>query len=145
MSAPIDILVVEDNEGDVHLTREALKRAKVSNRVHVVTDGVEAMEFLRREGAFPDVPRPDLVLLDLNLPNMDGREVLEEMKKDPNLRTIPVVVVTSSAAEQDVVRTYSLNANAYVTKPVDLQQFLHVIGAVGEFWLQIVKLPPKDA
>ena len=91
------------------------------------------------------MPRPDLVLLDLNLPNMDGREVLEEMKKDGDLRTIPVVVVTSSAAEQDVVRTYSLSANAYVTKPVDLHQFLHVIGAVGEFWLQIVKLPPKDA
>jgi two-component system, chemotaxis family, response regulator Rcp1 len=145
MSGPIDILVVEDNEGDVHLMREALKRAKVSNRVHVASDGVEAMEFLRRRGAFAGVPRPDLVLLDLNLPNMDGREVLEEMKKDGDLRTIPVVVVTSSAAEQDVVRTYSLSANAYVTKPVDLHQFLHVIGAVGEFWLQIVKLPPKDA
>jgi chemotaxis family two-component system response regulator Rcp1 len=145
MSGPIDILVVEDNEGDVHLMREALKRAKVSNRVHVASDGVEAMEFLRRQGAFAEAPRPDLVLLDLNLPNMDGREVLDEMKKDATLRTIPVVVVTSSAAEQDVVRTYSLNANAYVTKPVDLHQFLHVIGAVGEFWLQIVKLPPKDA
>jgi CheY-like chemotaxis protein len=103
------------------------------------------MEFLRRQGASANAPRPDLVLLDLNLPNMDGREVLDEMKKDPNLRTIPVVVVTSSAAEQDVVRTYALNANAYVTKPVDLHQFLHVIGAVGDFWLQIVKLPPKDA
>ncbi len=145
MSGPIDILVVEDNEGDVHLMREALKRAKVSNRVHVASDGVEAMEFLRRQGPFSKAPRPDLVLLDLNLPNMDGREVLDEMKKDEILRTIPVVVVTSSAAEQDVVRTYSLNANAYVTKPVDLHQFLHVIGAVGEFWLQIVKLPPKDA
>jgi chemotaxis family two-component system response regulator Rcp1 len=145
MSGPIDILVVEDNEGDVHLMREALKRAKVSNTVHVASDGVEAMEFLRRQGPFSKAPRPDLVLLDLNLPNMDGREVLDEMKKDEILRTIPVVVVTSSAAEQDVVRTYSLNANAYVTKPVDLHQFLHVIGAVGEFWLQIVKLPPKDA
>jgi two-component system, chemotaxis family, response regulator Rcp1 len=145
MSSPIDILVVEDNEGDVHLTREALKRAKVSNRVHVVTDGTEAMDFLRRKGEFTDAPRPDLVLLDLNLPNMDGREVLHEMKQDADLRTIPVVVVTSSAAEQDVVRTYALSANAYVTKPVDLHQFLHVIGAVGEFWLQIVKLPPKGA
>jgi chemotaxis family two-component system response regulator Rcp1 len=143
MTSPIEILLVEDNEGDVHLTREALKQAKVSNRVHVTNDGVEAMEFLRRRGSFVDAPRPDLVLLDLNLPNMDGREVLDEMKKDPELRLIPVIVVTSSAAEQDVVRTYALNANAYVTKPVDLRQFLHVIGAVGEFWLQIVKLPPK--
>jgi chemotaxis family two-component system response regulator Rcp1 len=145
MSAPIDILLVEDNEGDVHLTREALKLAKVSNRVHHVSDGAEALEFLRHQGAFADAPRPDLVLLDLNLPNVDGREVLDEMKKDESLRTIPVVVVTSSAAEQDIVRTYSLNANAYVTKPVDLHQFLHVIGAVGDFWLQIVKLPPKSA
>jgi two-component system, chemotaxis family, response regulator Rcp1 len=145
MTAPIEILVVEDNEGDVHLTREALKQAKVSNRVHVASDGVEAMDFLRRKGAFPNAPRPDLVLLDLNLPNMDGREVLEAMKKDPQLRSIPVVIVTSSAAEQDVVQTYSLNANAYVTKPVDLHQFLHVIGAVSDFWLQIVRLPPKEA
>jgi two-component system, chemotaxis family, response regulator Rcp1 len=145
MSSPIDILLVEDNEGDVHLTREALKKAKVSNRVYVANDGVEAMDFLRRQGAFPNAPRPDLVLLDLNLPNMDGREVLDEMKKDAHLRTIPVIVVTSSAAEQDVVRTYALNANAYVTKPVDLHQFLHVIGAVSDFWLQIVKLPPKEA
>lgn len=144
MTAPIDILLVEDNEGDVHLTQEALKKAKVRNRVHTTTDGVEAMQFLRREKPFTDAPRPDLVLLDLNLPNMDGREVLEAMKSDPSLRTIPVVVVTSSAAEQDIVRTYALNANCYVTKPVDLQQFLHVIGTVGDFWLQIVKLPPKD-
>jgi CheY-like chemotaxis protein len=144
VTVPIDILLVEDNEGDVHLTREALKRAKVSNRVHVAADGVEAMDFLMRRPPFGDAPRPDLVLLDLNLPNMDGREVLEAMKSDPSLRTIPVVVVTSSAAEQDVVRTYALNANAYVTKPVDLHQFLHVIGAVGDFWLQIVRLPQKD-
>jgi chemotaxis family two-component system response regulator Rcp1 len=144
VTAPIDILLVEDNEGDVHLTREALKKAKVRNRVHTTTDGVEAMQFLRRENPFADAPRPDLVLLDLNLPNMDGREVLEAMKSDPSLRSIPVVVVTSSAAEQDIVRSYALNANCYVTKPVDLQQFLHVIGTVGDFWLQIVKLPPKD-
>ena len=140
----IDILLVEDNEGDAHLTQQALKRAKVRNRVHVVNDGVEALQFLRREPGFEKAPRPDLVLLDLNLPNMDGREVLETMKGDAALRTIPVVVVTSSAAEQDIVRTYALNANAYVTKPVDLQQFLHVIGSVGDFWLEIVKLPPKD-
>ena len=144
MTQPIDILLVEDNEGDVHLTLEALKLAKVSNRVHVTSDGAEALVFLRQEEPFRDAPRPDLVLLDLNLPNIDGREVLDEMKKDPQLRTIPVVVVTSSAAEQDIVRTYSLNANAYVTKPVDLNQFLHVVSAIGEFWLQIVRLPPKE-
>jgi chemotaxis family two-component system response regulator Rcp1 len=120
VTAPIDILLVEDNEGDVHLTQEALKKAKVRNRVHTTTDGVEAMQFLRRE-------------------------VLEAMKSDPSLRFIPVVVVTSSAAEQDIVKTYALNANCYVTKPVDLQQFLHVIGTLGDFWLEIVKLPPKDA
>jgi chemotaxis family two-component system response regulator Rcp1 len=145
MNRSIDILLVEDNEGDVHLTREALKRAKVRNQVHTTSDGVEAMQFLRREGEFKDAPRPDLVLLDLNLPNMDGREVLAAMKSDASLRTIPIVVVTSSAAEQDIVKTYDLNANAYVTKPVDLQQFLHVIGALGDFWLEIVKLPPKSA
>ena len=144
MSGSIDILLVEDNEGDAHLTQEALKKAKVRNRVHVTSDGVEAMAFLKREGEFASAPRPDLVLLDLNLPNMDGREVLEAMKADANLRTIPVVVVTSSAAEQDIVRSYALNANCYVTKPVDLQQFFHVIGSVGDFWLDIVKLPPKD-
>jgi CheY-like chemotaxis protein len=145
LSAPIDILLVEDNEGDVHLTQEALKKAKVRNRVHTTSDGVEAMQFLRRQAPYADAPRPDLVLLDLNLPNMDGREVLEEMKADASLRSIPVVVVTSSAAERDIVQSYSLNANCYVTKPVDLQQFLHVIGSVSDFWLQIVKLPPKDA
>jgi chemotaxis family two-component system response regulator Rcp1 len=145
VNSSIDILLVEDNEGDVHLTQEALKRAKVRNRVHVTNDGVEAMEFLRRQGPFAGAPRPDLVLLDLNLPNMDGREVLEAMKADASLRTIPVVVVTSSAAEQDIVRTYALSANCYVTKPVDLQQFLHVIGSVGDFWLDIVKLPPKES
>lgn len=144
MNGSIDILLVEDNEGDAHLTREALKRAKVRNRVHTTCDGVEAMQFLRREGSFADAPRPDLVLLDLNLPNMDGREVLEAIKADPALRPIPIVVVTSSAAEQDILRSYDLNANCYVTKPVDLQQFLHVIGSVGDFWLDIVKLPPKE-
>jgi two-component system, chemotaxis family, response regulator Rcp1 len=145
VSGSIDILLVEDNEGDAHLTQEALKKAKVRNRLHVASDGVEAMQFLKREGEFATAPRPDLVLLDLNLPNMDGREVLEAMKADANLRTIPVVVVTSSAAEQDIVRSYALNANCYVTKPVDLQQFFHVIGSIGDFWLDIVKLPPKDA
>jgi two-component system, chemotaxis family, response regulator Rcp1 len=145
LNGSIDILLVEDNEGDAHLTREALKRAKVRNRVHLATDGVEAMQFLRREGAFADAPRPDLVLLDLNLPNMDGREVLQAIKADPALRYIPIVVVSSSAAEQDILKSYDLNANCYVTKPVDLQQFLHVIGSVGDFWLDIVKLPAKEA
>jgi chemotaxis family two-component system response regulator Rcp1 len=144
VNGSIDILLVEDNEGDAHLTREALKRAKVRNRVHTTSDGVEAMQFLRREGSFADAPRPDLILLDLNLPNMDGREVLEAIKADPSLRPIPIVVVTSSAAEQDILKSYDLNANCYVTKPVDLQQFLHVIGSVGDFWLDIVKLPPKE-
>ncbi len=143
MSGSIDILLVEDNEGDAHLTQEALRRAKVRNRVHVAIDGGEAMRFLRKEAPFLDAPRPDLVLLDLNLPEMDGREVLAAMKADPALRTIPVVVVTSSEAEQDIVRTYELNANCYVTKPVDLKQFLHVISSVGDFWLDIVKLPGK--
>jgi two-component system, chemotaxis family, response regulator Rcp1 len=139
----IEILLVEDNEGDVQLTREALERAKVRNNLHVANDGVEAMDFLRRKNGHASAPRPDLVLLDLNLPNMDGREVLQEMKSDPHLKTIPVVVITSSEAEQDIVRTYSLAANCYVTKPLDLSQFMHVVQSVSEFWLQIVKLPPK--
>jgi CheY-like chemotaxis protein len=144
VNGSIDILLIEDNEGDAHLTREALKRARVRNRVHTTSDGVEAMQFLRQEGTFADSPRPDLILLDLNLPNMDGREVLEAIKADPTLKMIPIVVVTSSAAEQDIVKSYNLNANCYVTKPVDLQQFLRVIGSVGDFWLDIVKLPPKE-
>ena len=144
MSA-VEILLVEDNEGDVQLTREALDRAKVRNNLHVAYDGVEAMDFLRRKNGHASAPRPDLVLLDLNLPNMDGREVLQEMKSDPTLKTIPVVVITSSEAEQDVVKTYSLNANCYVTKPLDLGQFMRVVQSVSEFWLQIVKLPPKGA
>ena len=139
----IEILLVEDNEGDVQLTREALDRAKVRNNLHVTSDGVEAMDFLRRKNGFSAAPRPDLVLLDLNLPNMDGREVLQEMKSDPSLKTIPVVVITSSEAEQDIVKTYALSANCYVTKPLDLSQFMRVVQSISEFWLQIVKLPPK--
>lgn len=141
----IEILLVEDNDGDVQLTKEALERAKVKNNLHVAHDGVEAMEFLRRQNGHAKAPRPDLVLLDLNLPNMDGREVLQEMKNDPALKTIPVVVITSSEAEQDIVRSYSLSANCYVTKPLDLKQFIHVVQSISEFWLQIVKLPPKEA
>ena len=143
MSGPIEILLVEDNEGDVHLTLEALDRAKVRNRVHVATDGVEAMAYLRREGVHATMPRPDLVLLDLNLPRMDGREVLEQMKRDEHLKTIPVVVMTTSSAEEDIIRSYALQANCYVTKPVDLHQFLHVVNSISDFWLQVVKLPVR--
>jgi CheY-like chemotaxis protein len=136
-----DFLLVEDNPGDVRLTQEALKSHKVQNNLHVVTDGEEAMLFLRRQGKYKDAPRPDVILLDLNLPKKDGREVLAEIKSDPLLKTIPVVVITSSEAEQDVVRSYDLNANCYVTKPVNFDQFVKVVQSVSEFWLTIVKLP----
>lgn len=139
---PIEILLVEDNPGDVRLAVEALRDAKVANRLHVVEDGVEAMSFLRREGRYADVPRPDLILLDLNLPRRDGREVLAEIKQDVDLKRIPVVVLTSSAAEQDVVQAYNLYANCYITKPVDLDQFLEVVKSIEDFWLMVVKLPP---
>jgi two-component system, chemotaxis family, response regulator Rcp1 len=142
-NTPVEILLVEDNEGDVHLTMQALNRAKVRNRVHVAGDGVEAMAFLRREAPHEKAPRPDVILLDLNLPLMDGREVLEELKKDPVLQSIPVVVMTTSSAEEDVVKSYALQANCYVTKPVDLKQFLHVVDSIGDFWLQVVRLPPR--
>ncbi len=139
---PIEILLVEDNPGDVRLAVEALGDAKVANRLHVVEDGVEAMSFLRREARYADVPRPDLILLDLNLPRKDGREVLAELKQDVDLKRIPVVVLTSSAAEQDVVQAYNLHANCYITKPVDLDQFLKVVRSIEDFWLIVVKLPP---
>jgi CheY-like chemotaxis protein len=140
-AVPIEILLVEDNAADVRLTREALKDAKVRNRLHVAADGVEAMAFLRREGRHADAPRPDLVLLDLNLPKKDGREVLEEIKEDPELQNIPVVILTTSQAEEDVLRSYQLHANAYVTKPVDLERFLEVVRSIESFWLEIVRLP----
>ena len=140
---PIEILLVEDNPGDVRLTQEALKEGKVRNKLHVVEDGVEAMAFLRGEGEYADAPRPDLVLLDLNLPKKDGREVLAEIKGDPNLRRIPVVVLTVSEANEDILKTYDLHANCYVTKPVDLDQFIVVVKSVEDFWLTIVKLPPN--
>jgi CheY-like chemotaxis protein len=140
---PAELLLVEDSPGDVELTREALDEAKVSNRLHVVADGVEAMQFLRREGRFADAVRPDLVLLDLNLPRKDGREVLAEIKADPELRRIPVVVLTTSEAEKDVLAAYALHANAYIVKPVDLDQFLAVVRSVEGFWLTVVKLPPE--
>jgi CheY-like chemotaxis protein len=140
LGAPIEILLVEDNPGDVRLTQEALKEARVGNVVHVASDGVEALAFLRREGAHADASPPDLILLDLNLPRKDGREVLEEIKTDPSLRHIPVVVLTTSQAEADILATYRLSANAFVTKPVDLDQFLHVVQSIERFWLEVVKL-----
>ena len=140
---PIEILLVEDNPGDARLTLEAMREAKVHNRIHVVEDGVEAMEFLRRQGRFGDAPRPDLILLDLNLPRKDGREVLAEVKADPELKRIPVVVLTTSRAEEDVLRAYNLHANCYVTKPVDLEQFMKIVGQIDEFWVKVVTLPRK--
>jgi len=138
-SSPVEVLLVEDNPGDVRLTREALRDAKVRNTLHVASDGVEAMAFLRRAEA----PRPDVILLDLNLPKMNGREVLQEIKRDPALQDIPVVVLTTSQAEQDIVESYRLRANAYVTKPVGLQQFLAVVQSIEHFWFEIVKLVPR--
>jgi CheY-like chemotaxis protein len=138
----IDILLVEDNAGDVRLTVEALRDSKVRNHIHVVTDGEKALAFLRREGSDASARRPDLILLDLNLPRKDGREVLAEIKQDPDLKLIPVVVLTSSAAEQDIAQAYDLHANCYITKPVNLDQFLRVIQSIEDFWLVVVKLPP---
>ena len=140
---PVEILLVEDNPGDVGLTRETLKDSKLLNHMSVVADGVEAMAFLRREGKHVNAAHPDLILLDLNLPRKGGREVLEEIKTDEQLRRIPVVVLTTSSAEQDILRTYNLHANCFITKPVDLDQFTTVVKAIEEFWLTIVKLPPE--
>ncbi len=137
----IEVLLVEDDEGDVVMTREALDEGKVLNRLHVVGDGVEAIEFLRREGQYADAPRPDLILLDLNLPRRDGRQVLAEVKEDPELRRIPVVVLTTSEAEEDILRSYDLHANAYVTKPVDFDRFVAVIQQIDEFFISVVRLP----
>jgi len=137
----IEILLVEDNEGDARLTQEALTETKVANKLHWVEDGEEAMEFLRRKGKHANVPRPHVILLDLNLPKKDGREVLAEIKKDPGLRRIPVVILTASEAETDILKTYDLHANCYITKPIDLDQFLKVVKAIESFWLTIVKLP----
>jgi two-component system response regulator len=137
----IEILLVEDDPGDVVMTREAFQDYKVRNNLHVVNDGVEAMSFLRQQGEFADRPRPDLVLLDLNLPKMDGREVLEAIKSDPALASIPVVVLTTSENEDDVLRSYSLHANAYVTKPVDFERFIEVVRHIDEFFVSVVRLP----
>jgi two-component system, chemotaxis family, response regulator Rcp1 len=141
---PIEILLVEDNPGDVRLTLEALNEAKIKNNLHIAKDGVVAFEFLKRENEYSDVPQPDLILLDLNLPRKDGRELLSDIKKDKNLRRIPVVVLTTSKAEEDILKTYELYANCYITKPVDLDQFIKIIGAIEDFWLTIVKLPPNS-
>ena len=140
---PIEILLVEDNPGDERLTREALKEGKVYNNLHWVKDGVEAMEFLQRRGKYRDAPRPDIILLDLNLPKKDGREVLQEIKGDEALKRIPVVVLTTSKAEEDVLKTYDLHANCYVTKPVDLEKFIVVVRSIDVFWLTVVTLPPN--
>lgn len=140
---PITILLVEDNSADVRLTVEALKECKVYNTLRVAQDGVEAMAYLRRQGKFSTAPMPDLILLDLNLPKKDGREVLSEIKADDSLKTIPVVVLTTSKDEEDIVRAYNLHANCYITKPVDLEQFISVIQSIENFWLSVVKLPPS--
>jgi CheY-like chemotaxis protein len=140
---PVEILLVEDNPGDVRLAREGLSECKIRNNLHVVDDGVKAMAFLRRRDEYAKAPRPDLVLLDLNLPRKDGREVLREVKEDEKLRTIPVVVLTTSKAEEDILKSYSLHANCYVTKPMGLQQFLDVVRSIEDFWFTIVKLPPR--
>ncbi len=140
----IEVLLVEDSPGDVRLTREALKDAKVQINLHVALDGMEAMAFLTREGAHTNAPRPDLILLDLNLPRKDGREVLAEIKESPALKTIPVVVLTTSASDEDIQRSYLLHANCYITKPVGLEGFLKVVQSIDNFWLSVVKLPQES-
>jgi len=137
----IDILLVEDSEGDARLSLEAMRDSKIRNKMHHVVDGEEAMAFLRKEGKYSKVPRPDLILLDLNLPKKDGREVLAEIKNDDKLKRIPVVVLTISSAEEDILKSYNLHANCFITKPIDLSQFMKVVRSVEDFWLTIVKLP----
>jgi CheY-like chemotaxis protein len=139
----IEILLVEDNPGDIRLTQEGLKETKMLNNLYVTMDGAEAMDFLRKVGKYADVPRPDLILLDLNLPKKDGREVLAEIKADEDLRRIPVVILTVSQAEEDILKSYNLHANCYINKPVDFDQFLRVVHSIDDFWVGIVKLPGK--
>ncbi len=141
---PIEILLVEDSPSDVRLTVEALKDAKMRNHLSVVSDGVEAVAFLKKAGKYADSPRPDLIFLDLNLPKKDGREVLREIKQDENIKAIPVVVITTSKSDEDILKSYNLHANCYITKPIDLEQFLIVVKAIESFWLTIVKLPPDS-
>jgi len=143
MAKSIEILLVEDSKGDVGLIEEVFEDAKIRNNLRVVEDGEEAILFLRGEGQFSGVPRPDIILLDLNLPKKDGREVLEEIKRDDSLKNIPVVVLTTSKAEEDILKSYNLHANAYVTKPVDFDQFIKVVKSIEDFWLEVVKLPSK--
>ena len=141
---PIEILLIEDNPGDVRLTVEALRESKIQNRLHNAKDGMEAVAFLRRKGEYADAPRPDLILLDLNLPKMNGPEVLAEIKEDTALKHIPVVILTGSKDTDDITKTYNLHANCYVTKPIDLEQFIMVVKSVRDFWLTIVKLPTEE-
>ena len=138
---PVEVLLAEDNPGDVMLTKKALEQGKLANNLHVVTDGVEALEYLRQDGEYADEPRPDLVLLDLNMPRKDGQDVLEELQDDPELGRIPVVVLTSSESEEDIARSYELNANAYLTKPVDFDGFIEIVDRMENFWFKVVKLP----
>lgn len=141
MVKSVDILLVEDNPGDVDLTRDALEESKMNNNLYVAEDGEEAIDFLYKKGKFSDVPRPDLIILDLNLPKKDGREVLGEIKVDDNLKRIPIVVLTTSKAEEDILKTYNLHANCYITKPLDFEQFLNVVKSIENFWMSIVILP----
>ncbi len=142
---PIEILLVEDNPADVRLTKETLKEGKVANVIDVAIDGMDAMAFLKRVGKYANAQRPDLILLDLNLPKKNGREVLAEIKMDPHLKHIPVVILTTSEDEKDIITTYKLHANCYITKPVDFDQFINVVKSIENFWFTVVKLPPKDA
>jgi CheY-like chemotaxis protein len=141
---PIEVLLVEDNPADARLMREALQDAKIQSQISVVSDGAQALEFLRQEGKYQNAPRPDMILLDLNLPKKDGREVLAEIKNDPDLMLIPVAVLTTSQAHQDIVRAYKLHANCYITKPMELDQFAKVVQTFEDFWMKIVTLPPKE-
>jgi len=143
IGSPIEILLVEDNPGDIRLTQEVLKEGKVQNQLSVVENGVQALSFLKKEDGYKDAPTPDLILLDLNLPKKDGREVLLDIKNDKDLKKIPVVVLTTSQAEEDILKVYDLNANCYISKPVDLGQFIDVVKSIEEFWLSIVKLPTR--
>jgi len=140
----VEILLIEDNPGDVRLTIEALKESKIMNNMHVADDGIEALSFLKKEGIYKDKPRPDLIILDLNLPKKDGREVLGEIKSDDSLKQIPIVILTTSEAEEDIIKSYELHANCYITKPVNMEQFIKVVSSVGEFWFSTVMLPPGD-
>ena len=144
IAKPIEILLIEDNPGDVRLTKEAFKESKILNNLSVVEDGAEAMAFLRQQGEYTSASRPDLILLDLNMPKMDGRQVLAEIKKDPTLKNIPVIILTTSKAEQDILKSYNLHANCYIVKPVDLWQFNTVVQTIKDFWLSIVKLPRSE-